>query len=262
MTRRHGALALLVLALAACSVSEDQEVAIGRENAQQINAKLPIIRDAVVAEYVQQLGMSMARTTTRADLDWRFFVVDSKEVNAFALPGGFIYVNRGLIDRAQRLDELAGALGHEIGHVVRRHSVQQMEKGQKANAAITLTCTLTNICGSNVANAAIQIGGAALFAKYSRHDEIEADSEAVAIVMRAGIDPDGIPTLFERLLEERRTSPLGIEAFFASHPLEEDRIRATRVLIQAIDPADLRGLLTDDPSYGAFRARLRALPKR
>ncbi len=248
--------------LVSCDVSEDQEVAIGRQNAQQIEAKLPLLRDPAVADYVQQLGMSMARTTSRADLDWRFYVVDSKEVNAFALPGGFIYVNRGLIERAQHLDELAGALGHEIGHVVQRHSVEQMQKGKKANVAITLTCTLTNICGSDVANAAIQIGGSALFAKYSRSDEIEADSESVAIVMRTGIDPKGIPMLFERLLEERRTSPMRIEAFFASHPLEEDRIRETRRAIEAIDPVALRGLRTDDPSYTAFRARLRALPQR
>lgn len=247
--------------LAACAVSEEKEVAIGRQNAQEINARLPILRDPYISDYVQQLGMTLARTTSRSDLDWRFFVVDSKEVNAFALPGGFIYVNRGLIDRAQHLDELAGALGHEIGHVVRRHSVQQMKKGTKANVAIGLACTLTQICESGVAQAAIQVGGAALFARYSRHDETEADSEAVAIVMRVGIDPNGIPALFERLLEERKTSPLGIEGFFASHPLEEDRIRETRTAIQSLDPGALRGLRSDDASYSAFKQRMRSLPQ-
>ena len=82
--------------LSACSVSQDQEVAIGKQNAAEVNASLPLIRDVAVVEYVRELGMAMAKTTTRADLDWQFFVVDSKEVNAFALPGGFIYVNRGL----------------------------------------------------------------------------------------------------------------------------------------------------------------------
>jgi beta-barrel assembly-enhancing protease len=250
----------LVLLAAACSVSQDQEVAIGRQNAQEINAKLPIIRDPGVADYVQQLGLSIAKTTSRADLDWRFFVVDSKEVNAFALPGGFVYVNRGLIERAKHLDELAGAIGHEIGHVVRRHSVQQMEKGAKANVAITLTCTLTRLCNSNIASTAIEVGGAALFARYSRKDEAQADSEAVLNVVRAGIDPHGIPVLFERLLEERRTSPGPIDAFFASHPLEEDRIRTTQREINALDQSSLKGLEQDDPSYAAFRERIRALP--
>ena len=260
--KRNARLTLLVATIftTSCSVSQDQEVAIGRQNAEEVNAKLPIIGDAVVADYVQRLGLAMAQTTPRADLDWRFFVVDSKEVNAFALPGGFIYVNRGLIERAQQLDELAGAIGHEIGHVVRRHSVQQMEKGTKANVAVGLTCTLTRLCESDVARAAIQVGGAALFARYSRRDEAEADSEAVVNVMKVGIDPHGIPVLFERLLEERRTSPARIEAFFASHPLEEDRIRATQQEIEALDPATLRGLKRDDPSYAIFRRRLSSLP--
>ena len=254
------AFALLALTAAACSVSQDQEVAIGKQNADEINARLSIVTSPAAAEYVQQLGLSMARTTSRADLDWHFFIVDSKEVNAFALPGGFIYVNRGLIDRAEALDELAGAIGHEIGHVVRRHSVQQMEKGTTTNVALSLTCTLTRICNNNVARAAIEVGGAALFARYSRHDEAEADSEAVVNVVKAGIDPHGIPTLFERLLEERKTSPLRIEAFFASHPMEEDRIRATRLEIESLDPAVLRGLRRDDAGYHAFKESLRALP--
>ncbi len=252
--------ALVALSTAACSVSQDQEVALGRQNAEQINAQLPLMRDPVINDYVQQLGTSIASRTSRADLDWRFFVVDSKEVNAFALPGGFIYVNRGLIERAKQLDELAGAIGHEVGHVVRRHSVQQMEKATGANVAVGLTCTLTRLCESNVGRAAIQVGGAALFARYSRRDEAEADSEAVANVVRAGISPEGIPALFERLLEERRTAPLRIEAFFASHPLEEERIRATRHEIASLDPATLRGLIEDEPSYHQFQARLHALP--
>src|SRR4051794_4515845 len=129
----------IALLLCACGVSKDQEVAIGRQSAEQINGRLPLVRDAVTAEYVRQLGLSIARTTSRPDLDWQFFVVDSREVNAFALPGGIIYVNRGLIDRAETLDELAGVLGHEIGHVVRRHSVRQMEKARGTNAAVSLT---------------------------------------------------------------------------------------------------------------------------
>jgi predicted Zn-dependent protease len=251
---------LFAVTLASCSVSQDQEVQLGRQNAEQINSQLPLVHDAAVNQYVQQLGTAIAQRTSRADLDWQFFVVDSKEVNAFALPGGFIYVNRGLIERAQRLDELAGAIGHEIGHVVRRHSVQQMEKANGANVAVGLTCTLTRLCESNVARAAIQVGGAALFARYSRHDEAEADSEAVVNVVKAGINPEGIPRLFERLLEERRTAPLRIEAFFASHPLEEDRIQQTRRMIAQLDPAVLRRLTVDDQSYHQFQARLRDLP--
>jgi predicted Zn-dependent protease len=257
---RRLTIAVLALGVVACGVSEDQEVQLGRQNAEQINSQIPLVHDPIVANYVRDLGLSIARTTPRADLDWQFFVVNSREVNAFALPGGFVYVNRGLIERAQDLDELAGALGHEIGHVVRRHSVQQMEKQKGANIAVGLGCTLTRICNSDVARAAIQVGGAALFARYSRTDEAEADSEAVLNVTAAGLDPHGIPTLFRRLIEERRTAPLRIAAFFASHPLEEDRIVATEREISALDPRRLEGLRVDDPSYQAFRAHLRTLP--
>jgi len=252
--------AALTFLTLACGVSEDQEVQLGRQNAEQINSQIPLVRDPIVTNYVRDLGLSIARTTPRADLDWQFFVVNSREVNAFALPGGFIYVNRGLIERAQDVDELAGALGHEIGHVVRRHSVQQLEKRNGANLAVGLGCTLTRICNSDVARAAIQVGGAALFARYSRTDEAEADSEAVLNVTAAGLDPHGIPTLFRRLIEERRTAPLRIAAFFASHPLEEDRIVATEREISALDPRELEGLRVDDPSYQAFRAHLQSLP--
>jgi beta-barrel assembly-enhancing protease len=255
-----GAFALGLLALG-CEVSQDEEVQLGRRNAEQVDAQLPLVRDPVATNYVQQLGTSIARTTQRSDLDWRFRIIDSREVNAFALPGGFIYVNRGLIERAAQLDELAGVLGHEIGHVVQRHSVRQMEKQTKTGVAVELGCRLTDLCSNDVARAAIQVGGAALFARYSRHDEAEADSQAVQLMVDAGIDPNGIPALFTRLLEERRRSPARIEVFFASHPLEEERIVATEREIAALGPSMPKDLRRDDPSYRAFKEHLAALPR-
>jgi predicted Zn-dependent protease len=256
----RAALGALLIAAISCSVSEDQEVQVGRTNAEQINAQLPIVTDPELAGYLQSLGKTIASRTSRASLDWRFFVVDSKEVNAFALPGGFIYVNRGLIERAERMDQLAGTLGHEIGHVVRRHSAQQMERAGGANVGIALLCTLTNVCDSRTAQVAINVGGAAWFAKHSRKAEAEADSEAVVNVTRAGIDPLGIPELFRILLTARQRQPDRLEAFFASHPLEEQRIVATRSLIGQIDPAVRRGLARDDASFHDFQQRLSALP--
>ena len=247
--------------LFACSVSQDEEVELGRRNAEQVDAQLPLVRDPIASNYVQALGTSLARGTPRQDLEWRFRIVDSRQINAFALPGGFIYVNRGLIERAERLDELAGALAHEVGHVALRHSARQIEKQTKTGVAVELGCRLTDLCNSDVARAAIQVGGAALFARYSRHDEAEADSEAVQLVIDAGIDPNGIPSLFQRLIEERRRSPARIEVFFASHPLEEDRIVATQREIEALAPSLPQGLRQDDPSYQAFKAHLASLPR-
>src|SRR3954465_3694786 len=109
----------LVLTMTACGVSTQQEIEMGQQYSAQINAQLPIVQDPEINRYVNVLGDSIARLTARQDItEWHFYVVDSKEVNAFAVPGGYVYVNRGLIERAQKMDQLAGVRGHEIGPVV------------------------------------------------------------------------------------------------------------------------------------------------
>jgi predicted Zn-dependent protease len=247
-------------ASAACEVSEDQEVALGQRYAEQVDAQLPIVRDPAINAYVAELGGRIARRTNRADLTWQFRVVDAREVNAFALPGGFIYLNRGLIERADRLNELAGVLGHEIGHVVLRHSVKQMEKATKTNVGIAVVCTLTGWCDGGAAQVAINVAGSAWFAHHSRKDEAAADSDAVFSLARAGIDPNGIPRFFETLLRERRASPGPLETWFRTHPLEEDRVEGTRDLLRSLDPAMLRGLVEDTPDFHAFKRHVEALP--
>jgi beta-barrel assembly-enhancing protease len=250
----------LTVSLTACGISQQQEIQMGQEYAQQINAQLPIVSDPEINRYVNLLGDQIASRTSRADLDWRFYVVDSREVNAFAVPGGYIYVNRGLIERTSKMDELAGVLGHEIGHVVRRHSIQQMEKAQGANVGVTLACVLTNICNSQVAQAGINIAGSAVFARFSRQDELEADQEAVTNTVRAGINPEGIVTMFQKLIQERKTRPSAVEGWFATHPLEEDRIQQAQATIASVPAASRRGLSTNTSNYNSFVARVRSLP--
>jgi predicted Zn-dependent protease len=246
--------------LGACSVTQDQEVDVGRQNAAEINAQLPIVTDPAISGYLQELGESIATKTSRSDLDWHFYLVNTRQVNAFALPGGFIYVNRGLIESTERLDELTGTLGHEIGHVIQRHSVKQMQKAQKANFGMAVVCTLTSICHSGLAQVAVQVGGTALFARYSRLDELQADSEAVVNVTRAGYDPQGIPDLFQVLLKEREYQPTKVEGWFASHPLEEARIARARTLIAALRLEHPQKLLVDSPEFEAFKRRVAELP--
>ena len=256
-------LAVLALAvtLTACGVSTQQEIDMGAQYSQQINAQLPIVRDPEANRYINQLGDSIAKLTSRTDIpQWTFYIVDSKEVNAFAVPGGFIYVNRGLIERTQRMDQLAGVLGHEIGHVVRRHSIKQMQQQQGANIGVTLACILTRICDTQASQAAIQVGGTALFAKFSRSDEAEADAEGIKNVVRAGISPNGIPEMFEILIAERQSNPSAVEGWFSTHPLEEDRIAATRTQIAQISPSIMRTLRTDSPQYQTFKKRIQSLP--
>jgi predicted Zn-dependent protease len=259
MKRIFASLALMGT-LTACGISQQQEVQMGQEYAQQINSQLPIVRDAEINRYINVLGDQIAARTSRADLDWRFYVVDSREVNAFAVPGGFIYVNRGLIERTSRMDELAGVLGHEIGHVVRRHSIEQMEKAQGANVGVTLACILTSICNSQVAQAGVNIAGGAIFARFSRQDELEADQEAVANTVRAGISPQGIVTMFQKLMQERRSRPSAVEGWFATHPLEEDRIQLAQQSINSIPASQRNSLTANSSNYNSFVARVRSLP--
>lgn len=254
----------LVVTVTACGVSTQQEVEMGQQYSAQINQQLPIVQDPEINRYLNLIGDSIARLTSRTDLTeanaWRFYMVDSKEVNAFAVPGGFIYVNRGLIERTQRMDQLAGVLGHEIGHVVKRHSIKQMQQQQGANFGVTLACVLTSVCNSQAGQAAIQVGGTAIFARFSRSDESEADEEGIRNTIRAGISPNGVPEMFQILINERKSNPSSVEGWFATHPLEEDRIAATRALIGTYDPAIIRSLATDSRNYQAFKARVRSLP--
>jgi predicted Zn-dependent protease len=252
---------MLAFTTTACAtISTQQEVQMGQQYASQINEQLPIIEDAEINRYINVLGDSIAELSDDRNLDWHFFVVDSKEVNAFALPGGFIYVNRGLIERADQLDELAGVLGHEIGHVTNRHTVKLMEKEQAANVGLALGCVLTKVCESQATGALVNVAGGAVFAKFSRDAETEADESGVRYVTRAGIDPRGIPRMFEKLLQERGSQPSAVAAWFSTHPLEEDRIADTQAMVDRIDPLILQSLTQDTENFHAFKARVKALP--
>jgi predicted Zn-dependent protease len=258
--RRSARLVVAAVLLSGCVVSTQQEVELGTQYAQQINAQLPIMKDASVNSYINSLGNSLARVADTRNLSWRFYVVDSREVNAFAVPGGYVYINRGLIERARTMNQLAGAMAHEIAHVTRRHSVQQMAAAQRADAGLTLACILTSVCQSGAASAAIQVGGSALFAKFSRDDEEQADEYGVQYLVQAGIDPRGMVDMFQILLNERRSQPTAVDAWFRTHPLEENRIAQTQAQIARFPAARLRGLRVDNAAYQQFRSRLVSLP--
>jgi predicted Zn-dependent protease len=261
MYRGAVGLALGALALtAACSVSQSDERTIGAEEAASVDSELPLLRDSVVTAFVAKLGQSIASRTSRADLDWRVAVVNADDVNAFSLPGGFIYVNRGLIERSDRLDELAGVMGHEIGHVVRRHSVKQLQKAAKRDVGVVLLCTLTRACSTLGGAIAVQAGADAMTARYSQRDEAEADSEAVVNTVRAGFDPEGLPAFLQWMLEQRTDQPTPIDAFFATHPTDEARVSALKRQIARLGLSPQRALVRDTPEFQSVREHLRALP--
>lgn len=234
-------------------VTAEDENALGDAYAREIASQLVLSDDSALVSYVDALGRRLVEVADTARRDWHFYVVDSDELNAFAIPGGHIYLNRGIIARTTSMSELAGIVAHEIGHVARRHSVDQMQKRTRANVLVTLFCGVTGWCSSDVAQIAINVGGAALFAKYSRTDEADADSVAVETLYKAGIDPRGVSTMFEQLLAERQARPNAVTVFLSTHPLEEERVERTRALTRRWAPATLDRLTRDDAAFSAVR---------
>ena len=193
-------------------------------------------------------------------LRYQFFIVNSNVVNAFAIPGGYVYVNRGVIERADNLSELAGVLAHEISHVEARHSIEQMQQASNANLALTLGYVLLGRQPSGAEQAAIQVGGGLYFAHHSRQAETEADELAVPLMVRAGINPQGLPSFFRELMAEQQRSPSAVEQWFSTHPLTEDRIQDTQRLVAQIPASQLRSLRTNTQGFTDFKARMRRYP--
>lgn len=253
--------AVLLGSLPGCLASTQQEVDMGASYAAEINKQLPIIGDPEVNRYINLIGDSIAGVADDRNLQWHFYVVDQMDINAFAVPGGYVYVNRGLIQRAQNMSQLAGVMGHEIGHVVKRHSVKQMQKQQQAGIGVTAVCIFApSFCNSQAGSAAVQLGAEGLFAKFSRDDEAQADEVGVQYTTRANINPNGIPSMFQILLDERKANPGAVDVFFASHPMEESRIADTQREIAKINPTIIKGTTTDSPAFQAFKRRLQSLP--
>jgi predicted Zn-dependent protease len=254
-----GSLALAAGYAAACAISTAQELELGQQYAAEINRQLPIVEDPFIQRYMNQLCDRLARYGTR-NLEYTCYVVNTDAVNAFAIPGGFVYVNRGLIERADNLSELAGVVAHEIAHVEERHGVEQVERVQRANLGLTLAYILIGRVPTGLERAAIEVGAGLVFARYSREAEREADALAVQLTTAAGIDPNGLVTFFKELLDERQRRPSLVEQWFSTHPLTEERIADTRELIRQIPAAQLRNLTVDTPQFHEFQNRLRRLP--
>jgi predicted Zn-dependent protease len=245
--------------ICACDVSVSQEDELGDEYATAIESQLTILGDSAAGAWLSTLGARLTSVADRENRDWHFYLVDDRTVNAFAVPGGHIFVHRGLVERAATYPELAGVIGHEVAHVTLRHSVDQMRARSRTGVLVTIFCAVVNVCSSSAAQIAIDVGGQALFAKYSRDDEAQADSAAVGYLLAAGIDPRGIPSMFERLAAARAADPSALDSWFGSHPLEESRVARTNELISTIGPARLDALASDNPSFAAFQEAVRGI---
>ncbi|AKF02926.1 M48 family metallopeptidase [Sandaracinus amylolyticus] len=261
-TKRDGRLALAIVAavaVPACAsaVSTQREVAMGMQASEEIEQELPILDDAEITTYVTELGRRLVGAAgSSRDVPWQFRVVDTDQINAFALPGGFIYVTRGLIEEADTMSELAGPLAHEIAHVEHRHGVEQMSRMQSTALGATLAYVLLGREPGDLEQAALGVGAGAVFASYSRDDEREADASAIEYTTSAGIDPSGLTRFFATLAAEEEERGV-LERWFATHPMTEDRLEATEAAIAAKPTAELQ---VDDPAFQRIKARLESLP--
>lgn len=262
--RRTVAIALAsgtIVTAGACAsaISPQQEAQIGAQASADINAQLPIVKDASLNNYINTLGNQIASRGQRG-IQYRFYIVNSNQVNAFAVPGGYVYVNRGLINLTANASELVGVLGHEISHVELRHSVQQMEAMQKTNVGFALASILLGKASPGVQQAAgtvANVGATAYFAKFSRTDENQADANAIPLMIGAGYDPVGLTTMFQRLLQQQQSSPRAVEGWFSTHPTTQDRIAATTSMINQVPATQRRNLAKDNSAFQSFRTRMR-----
>jgi predicted Zn-dependent protease len=212
--------------------SLEKEIALGKGLAQDIERQAKIVDDPVVAEYVNRVGQNLVRNSD-VKVPVTIKVIDAEEVNAFALPGGFFFVNSGLILRAETEAELAGVMAHEIAHIAGRHGTRQASRGTIANVA-----TIPLIFMGGWAGYGIRQGASVLvplgFLKFSRGFESEADLLGLQYLYKAGYDPQSFVDFFEKLQADEKRKPGTMGKLFASHPPTDDRITDSQKNIQVI----------------------------
>lgn len=251
---------LLSLTVAACAtnpvtgkrelslVSEQQEIQMGQEGAQQVAQEVGLINDQALQNYLQSVGSALAAKSERPNLPWTFRAVDDPSPNAFALPGGFIFVTRGLLDLMNNEAELASVVGHEIGHVTARHSVQQMSQQQLAQLALGVGAILSPTV-AQLGNVAAQ-GLGLLFLKYSRDDERQADDLGFRYALNNGYDVRYMDDVFrslQRISEASKESPL--PTWLQTHPGEAERIQTIDQKLAQLQPNQLANAKVNASGY-------------
>jgi len=212
--------------------SLEKEIALGKQLAQEVERQAKVIDDPVIAEYINRLGQNLVRNSD-AKVPFTIKVLDTEEVNAFALPGGFFFVNSGLILKADNEAELAGVMAHEIAHVAARHGTRQATKGEIAQigmiaASIALPYGWTGYAIQQGASLAIPLG----FLRFSRGDEREADHLGLQYMYKAGYDPTCFVDFFEKIETLEKKKPGSIAKVFSTHPMTDDRIKLAQEEIQ------------------------------
>jgi len=217
-------------------ISQEKEMAIGKQYATEVERNAKMLTDPVVNEYVNRVAQNIARNSDLT-VPLTVKVIDSPELNAFALPGGFLFVNSGLILAADEESQLAGVIAHEIAHVAARHWASQMTKSQILNyASLALIFVPMSYPVYMGVSQAFMNGVPLAFLKFSRGDEAEADYLGVQYMYKAGYDPNSYVSFFGKLLDYDRRTPGSVPTVFASHPATPDRVLRSEAAIKEVLP--------------------------
>ena len=251
-------LAMLLLTASAATitlVSVEQEIAIGKQTNAQVRKETPTVSDAAVVRYVRDVTSRLARAATGPKYPYSVTVADTRDLNAFALPGGPVWIHRGVIEKATNESQVASVLAHEIAHIASGHAARQLTTAAVTNWGLNLLGSmLGNVGGAGGAQIAAGFLASGMFLRFNRDEEREADRVGLTLMSRAGWDGRGMVEMFEILKREAGRNPTSVEAFFSSHPSTDNRIKDVRAAV----PAHRNGR-RDSREFQVVKARLSKL---
>ena len=240
--------------------TDEEEMAMGRKAAEETEKQMAILNSPLLATYVDSVGQKVAQASRRPQLQYFFKIVNTDSVNAFSLPGGYVYVNRGILDFVQSESELAGVLAHEVGHVVAYHSMNDVARRALVDRVIYEGKKAGLLNDQQVGDMLERYGGPVLLfvdRKFNREEESEADMLGLYNAIRAGYDPQGLITMLARL-SKYTGNPTLVEALLMNHPLPGERVQALREELKQNPPPT--GLEKDSLAFRAAKLRLKSLP--
>jgi beta-barrel assembly-enhancing protease len=240
-------------------MSLDKEIALGHQLAAQVERQAKLFNDPVVNEYVNRVEQNIVRNSD-AKVPFTIRIIDSDEVNAFALPGGFLFVNTGLILAADQEAELAGVLAHETAHVAARHGAETASKEQALNLASIPLIFVGGVAGVGARQAA-GIAIPVTFLKFTRNQEAEADYLGAQYMYKAGYDPSAMLSFFEKLQAKEKAKPGTMSSLFTDHPPTAARIAAIKQEIETILP-NREQYVVSTSEFDGVKARLISLENR
>ena len=240
--------------------TDDEEMALGRQAAEQTEKQLPILVEPLLTAYVNHVGQKVAKESRRPQIEYSFKIVNTDEVNAFSLPGGYVYVDRGLLEFVNNESELAGVLAHEVGHVVAYHSMNDVARRALVNQGLSQLLKSGVVTEQQMTDMMHQFGGPMLLfvdRKFSREEESEADMLGLYNAIRSGFEPNGLVNFLDRL-STYTGNPTLIETLLMNHPLPAERVKVLRAELQ--DHPAPAGLDTDSLGFRTAKLQLKVLP--